>query len=249
MEAEALLIDYMKKRAEFAKLSASGVVVQCFALAVFFCSYGLTSAYFSDSDCAASSKTIAILLCIIISVLVSVYLVFICFRYKVLLGMTPDKDIMRDGRSFVRQAYILSRPLLIYRITVGILIMLLSGLVYIILIIALGRMSMAAVYGRIVVSVLTGIAGYVILPALDRIMAYRKALKEDGLTESSEYRRNRYYLRMIVSVALPLSICVWYIIRFYSSNSDIGWMVFPLVALFGLAIYYLIGFARAAADE
>lgn len=242
MDLDTSLVDYMKKRAELAKLFACALSVQCFVLAVFFCAYGLYYNQFAYSKSEDKLRYVIFGCVIVISILLVVFNVFSSIRYKKLMEGRPDYISLRQSGDVVNEAYIIARPILVFKITVATLVILTSGLVYIIVQIALDRSQMAGIYGKIIVCLFLGIGILIGFPSLDRIYSYRCVLNE---VHSFMEDKVRVYTTLIgFSIVTPLSICTWYIFRFYTDKSDIAWIAFPMMALFGLAAVYLINWVR-----
>lgn len=156
--------------------------------------------------------------------------------------MRPDFIAIRQSNDTCIEAYKIARPVLIYKITWGILCMTISGLVYIFLRIFLNRSEISGVYGRVVVTLLLGVGILLIIPSLDRIRAYRVVLKE-----VHDFGQSPYIWEVVFKIAAiltPISIDTWYILRFYTDKMATGWIVFPMVALFGLAISYLVNWVK-----
>lgn len=242
MDLDSGLIEYMKKRAEYAKLVATVLSVQCFLLAVFFCEYGLWINQLAYSKSRDTLKVVIILIAVILS------LVMVAFNYLVVLKsatvykLRPDYIALRQSSDTVVEAYAIARPVLIYKITMGLLIMVASGFIYIILRIALDRTEMSGIYGRMIVAVAIGIGLLFIIPSLDRIRAYRVILNEIHTVNGDTF--NYVVFFKVASILTPMSIGAWYILRFYTDKRATGWIVFPVMALFGLAICYLIGWSK-----
>ena len=242
MDLDSVLVEYMKERAELAKHAACMVAVQCFAIAVFFCSYGLIKSYYAEGTQIGAAQYGAIALAIVISILLSIFNVLVCIRYRRILLKRPDDIALRQSHDTVKQAYGLARPILIWKITLSIAIMLAGGLAYILIVILMDRSGNAGIYGRVVVFVCMAIAIFVGLPCVDRIQAYRYMLNEIHLFSGKG--NGAYYFAMVASVGVPASICAWFILRSFTEKRDIAWIVFPMVAVFGLAIAYLIGWTK-----
>lgn len=242
MELDSTLVQYMKKKAECAKLVACALSVQCFVLAVFFCAYGLLQGYFVYSDSIDIARKTVIIMALVIAFVLCVMNTYISVKCSKTEKIKPDSVGVRQSYDVVKAAYDLARPLLVYKITVSLLIMVMSGLVYILLVIFLDRSMMSGVYGRIAVAICLAIAIYLALPCFDRILVYKEFIGENHGSPEALVRWSVF--RHVLSFALPLSISSWYILRFYTDSSDIAWIVFPMVALFGLAAVYLILFTK-----
>lgn len=242
MDLDTCLVEYMRKRAELAKLIACAISVQCFVLAVFFCAYGLCYNQFAMSKSVKAFRFSIIVGAVIFSIGLAVFNTFVCMRYKEICSSEPDYIALRQSNDVVWEAYMIGRPILIFKITISLLITSLSGLIYIMLVVLTDRSEMAGIYGRIVVVILLGIAILIGLPCIDRIYTYRCVLREiHGFNGDNG---NKYLIGIGISVLTPLSICGWYILRFFTEKSEIAWIVFPMTALFGLAIIYLISWIK-----
>jgi len=238
VELDSSLVEYMRKRAEFAKLFACALSVQCFVLAVFFCAYGLCYNQFVFSKSMETFRMSIIIASIVISFCLVAFDIFVCIRYKALYSDRPDYVALRQSSDVVREAYKIARPILIFKITLAGMFTVLGGLIYILLVTLSGRSDMSGIYGRIVVCLCLAAAFTMGLPAWDRINAYRCALREIHVLADEDLRN--YHLSLGLAILTPTSICAWYIMRFYTMKSEIAWIVFPMTALFGLAIVYLI---------
>jgi len=247
VDLDSGLIEYMKKRAEFVKLVATAVAAQCFALAVFFCVYGLVETYCLFVKEYDTAKMIVICAVIAVSILLCAYNVLIVVRFRSVLVNKPDEVATRQSEDTVREAYRLARPLLIYKITGALAVMFTGGLLYILLVIGLDRAALAGIYGRIAVCFCLAIAAVVGLPSADRISAYRLILGE-RYCEKARLKKN-FYLGICMAAGIPFSLCAWYIIRFFTTRYEIGWIVFPMTALFLLALVFLINWTSEVNDS
>jgi len=240
MELDSTLVQYMKKKAECAKLVACFLSVQCFVLAVSFCADGLLQEYLVYSDSIDLARKIIIISAIVIALVLCLVCTFVSIKCSETVKIKPDSIALRQSYDVVKTAYELARPQLIYKITCALLITFLSGLIYILLVIFLDRSMMSGVYGRIVVAICMALAIYIAYPCVDRLFAYRELLGEEYVSIKDEEKWK--VCRYAISIALPGSISSWYILRFYTNSSDIAWIVFPMVALFAFAIVFLIMF-------
>ena len=237
MDLDASLIEYMRKRAELAKLVACAITVQCFVLAVFFCAYGLCYSQFAYSKSIEAFRLGIIIASIIITIGLVIFNRFVCIRYKLVEAVRPDYIALRQSGDVVWEAYMIARPILIFKITLAGFFMTASGLMYIVLVILMDRAEMATVYGRIIVFLCIAAATMIGYPSIDRLYSYRCALREIHVAEGDMVRKS--HLGYGFAILTPISICCWYIIRFYTAKFEIAWIVFPMMALFGLAIVYL----------
>lgn len=242
MELDSTLIEYMKKKAEYAKLEACVFSVQSFVIAVFFCIYGLLEEYFLYSQHIDIIRKIVIFAAFIVAIVLALFNILVCIRWRGTQEYRPDYTALRQSHDTVKQAYIIGRPHLIFNITLAVLMLVASGFIYILLSIFLDRSMMSGVYGRITVAVFVALALYVALPSIDRIFVYREMLGEMHRSIGSDF--GEYVLRIVASICIPLSISAWYVLRFFTDRSEIAWIVFPMVALFGFAIVYLIKYVR-----
>lgn len=227
----------MKVRNDHARCVACVVAVQLFALAVYFCLYALVAggAFYSLSQHAGKVAIISV--SAVIAVILCVVNILTVIRSKKVYITRPDSVSLRDAQDVVRIAYTTARPVLIYKITYSLVLLTFSGLVYIILNIMMENSEMSVNYGRIAVCLIAAVFVLIAYPCIDRIGCYRDLLNET----------HRLYfdikpdkaLMYILSVAVPFSLFLWYVLRFYGTRQDISWIVFPLVALFGLAAAFL----------
>ena len=228
----------MKVRNDHARTVACTIALQLFALAVDFCMYALIAggAFYSLTE--KTGKIISISIAVAVTVGLCVMNVLCVISSRKVYITKPDSIAIREGEEAVRLAYSTARPVLIYRITLSAVILTVSGLVYIMLSIFMEDKALAEIYGRIVCSLF--IAGTVIAayPCLDRISCYRALLGETHELYIDE-KQNRA-LMYIAAFAVPVSICIWYVMRYFLDRPDIAWIVFPVTALFGLAIAFLI---------
>lgn len=237
MELDSQIIKYMQKRAEYAVHIASAVAAQCFVLAVFFCTYGLISSGIVYSKSENTAKIIVIAICAVISIGMSVFNVMLCLKYKLIAAMYPDEIALRQSYDTVWSAFDIAKPVLTLKISISAIMIFCSGLVYIFLLIFLEKSFMAGIYGRIGVCILSGAACIHGFPAIDRIMTYKAMLKERYDTKESMLRVYPYLIAG--GVAIPFSVCLWYIIRFYTEKGNIAFIVFPMIMLFSAAFAYL----------
>ena len=232
----------MKARSGQAQMTATVIAVQLFALAVFFAMYALSVSGLFYSKSANTGKIITIAIAVAISVFLCVVNVLSVIRSDKVYITRPDSISLRDGEEVVRLAYQTARPVLINKITYSLVLVTLSGLVYIILLITMEDTALAGIYGRIVCSIILALVTLIAYPCIDRIACYRALLNE---THDLYYDiRPNKSIMFISSIAIPLSICLWYILRYWGNNQKIAWIVFPVIALFGFAISFLINWSR-----
>lgn len=236
------IVNYMKARNGQAQMTATAIAVQFFALAVFFAMYALSVSGLFYSRSANTGKIITIAVAVAISVFLCIVNVLGVIRSDRVYITRPDRISLRDGEEVVRLAYQTARPVLINKITYSLVIMTTGGLVYIMLLIVMKDTALAGIYGRIVCSIILALVTLIAYPCVDRIACYRALLNE---THDLYYdiEPNKAFM-FISSIAIPLSICLWYILRYYGSNQKIAWIVFPIAALFGFAVSFLYNWSR-----
>lgn len=242
MELDSRIIKYMQKKAEYAKVYACALSVQCFALAVFFCVYGLYETGLFYSQSREAGRVIIIAVSIILSIGLCVFNIMAVLRYKGFADIYPDDIAINQSKETVEEAYGIARPVLVLKITMSIALMLLSGLIYIMLMIFMQKSFMAGIYGRIELFIIVGFSIMIGIPCIDRIMTYKEMLKvryckKDDMTWLYPYI-------MVTGIGLPVSICVWYLLRCYWDKKETAWIVFPMTALFMLAFAYLSDFMK-----
>ena len=235
------IADYMKERAKYARTVSCAVSVQLIALAFYFGVYILIDrdAFYSMSKNMA--ELIAVILAVIVAVCVFVVNYFTVIRSRKVYITRPDGVAIRDAREVVELAYKTARPILIYKITYSLVIMTVSGIVYIIFLMMIDNQFIAGIYGKIVCCLCISAAVYIAYPCVDRISCYRALL---GQTHelSFDVRPNRAFM-FILSAAVPFSICLWYAFRLYGQILESSWVIFPVTALFTLAISFLINWS------
>ena len=243
MQADERIVNYMRARADYAKTVACAIAVQLFALAVYFCLYALIFSNLFYSLSENTGKIIMICIAIVIAVGLCVLNVFTVIRYQKVDINRPDVIAMRDGNEIVRIAYTTARPVLIYRITYSMVICGVGGLVYITLLIFMNDTSLAGLYGRIACCILSAAAVLLAYPCIDRIACYRALLSETH--ELVTHERSGRMTMFTAAVVIPPTVCLWYILRYYGPRADIAWIVFPLVALFSMAIVFLSNWVKS----
>ena len=232
------IVNYMKIRGDHAKTVACAVAVQLFVLAVYFCLYALIAGQVFLSLSEGAGKGILIALSIALAAgIIFINCLTIIHGKKVDITK-PDDLAMRDGEEVVRIAYSTARPVLIYKITYSLVMLTVSGLVYIILLSFMEDQVLAGLYGRIICCIAGAAALLIAYPCIDRIVCYRALLGENHHLhyDTKTYTSGKY----IAAFAIPASICAWYILRYFGTNQSIAWVVFPFVALFAFAIAFLI---------
>ena len=247
MQPDERIVNYMKERNGFARAVACTVAVQLFALAVYFCLYAVISsdAFYSLSE--RTGKIIIISLAVAIAIGLCVVNVLMVIKSKRVYITRPDSIALRDAKDTVAIAYSTARPVLIYKITYSLVLLTVGGIVYIILGIYMDDAVLAGLYGRTVCCVICAAAVLIAYPCIDRIACYRALL---GETHVLSYDiRPDLPLMYILSVVTPLCICLWYVLRYYMDYEKTAWILFPVTALFALAIPFLIGRAKIDRHE
>ena len=140
----------MKERNDRAKTVACAIAVQLFALAVYFCMNALLSSgmFLSLSEDTGKIMVISLAAAIAIGLIVLNFLTVI--RGKKVDITRPDSIALRDGEEVVDMAYTTARPVLIYKITSGLVLMTAAGLVYIKLLSYMEDQGLANLYGKII---------------------------------------------------------------------------------------------------
>ena len=242
MQPDERIVNYMKERNGFARAVACTVAVQLFALAVYFCLYTVisTDAFYSLSQ--KTGKVILIVLAAVIAVGLCVVNVLMVIKGKKVYITRPDSIAVRDAKETVEIAYRTARAVLIYKITYSMVLLTAGGIVYIMLEIFMDNKDLAGLYGRIICCIISAAAVLIAYPCIDRIACYRALL---GETHDLVYDiRPDTVLMYVLSVATPLCIYLWYVLRYYTDHADTAWIVFPVTLLFALAIPFLIGRAK-----
>lgn len=232
----------MKERNRYASTVACTVAVQLFALAAFFCIYALISGGVFYSLSEDAGKVIAISLCAAVSAGLVVLNIMCVIKNKKVYITRPDSIAIKDSSEVVRLAYTTARPVLIYKITLYLVLMSLAPIVYIILLTCMSDQALASVYGKITSSIIAAFAFLFAYPCFDRIACYRALLNEthELYYDTGEGQGSRY----VIAVAAPVSICIWYVLRYYSRSGDIAWIVFPMTVLFGAAVAFLCNWTK-----
>lgn len=232
------IVRYMKERNEFARTVASVIAVQLFALAVYFCMYALVAGKAVYSGSERTGRIVVISISAAIAVVICVVNILTVIRSDKVYISRPDSTSIRDMSEAVRFAYGTARPVLILKITYSLIIMTCSGLVYIMLLTFMEDQALAGMYGRIVCCLATAGAVVIAYPCIDRIGCYRALL---GQTHYLYYDiKPNKAIRYVLAVVLPASLCLWYLLRYYSPKDSVAWIVFPAAALFSLAASFLI---------
>ena len=232
------IVRYMKERNEFARTVASVIAVQLFALAVYFCMYALVAGKAVYSGSEKTGRIVVISVSAVVCIILCVVNILTVIRSEMVYISRPDSTSIRDVYESVKLAYGTARPVLIFKITYSLIIMTCSGIVYIMLLTFMEDQALAGMYGRIVCCLATAAAVLIAYPCIDRIACYRALLGETHyLYYDIKPKKAPFY---VLSVALPASICLWYVLRYYSPKDGVAWMVFPMTALFSLAISFLI---------
>lgn len=232
------IVRYMKERNEFARTVASVIAVQLFALAVYFCMYALVAGKAVYSGSERTGRIVVISISAAIAVVICVVNILTVIRSDKVYISRPDSTSIRDMSEAVRLAYGTARPVLILKITYSLIIMTCSGVVYIMLLTFMEDQALAGMYGRIVCCLAVAGAVVIAYPCIDRIGCYRALL---GQTHYLYYDiKPNKAIRYVLAVVLPASLCLWYLLRYYSPKDSVAWIVFPAAALFSLAASFLI---------
>ncbi|MCR5686834.1 MAG: hypothetical protein K6G58_02235 [Lachnospiraceae bacterium] len=242
LQPDERIVNYMKERNEHAKAAASAAAVQLFALAVYFCLYALISGGAVYSLSRAAGRAVCITLAIVIAAVLAVFNILMVIRSRKVYITKPDSISLRDGEETVRLAYNTARPVLIFKITCSLLAVVVAGMVYIMIQILMEDQALAGLYGRIVMCLAGAGAVIAAYPCIDRIRCYRALLNETH--DLYMDRRPEMVPAFIASVAVPASICAWYIFRYYGADRKITWIILPGVALFALAGSFLYRYCR-----
>ena len=241
------IVRYMKERNDRAKTVACAIAVQLFALAVYFCMNALLSSgmFLSLSEDTGKIMVISLAAAIAIGLIVLNFLTVI--RGKKVDITRPDNIALRDGEEVVDMAYTTARPVLIYKITSGLVLMTAAGLVYIILLSYMEDQGLANLYGKIICCISSAIATLTAYPCIDRISCYRALLGQTHeLSVNAEPNRSLSY---IAAFAVPVTVFVWYVLRYFGTQRDIAWIVFPVCILFALAFSFLADWTKAGRSK
>lgn len=249
MELDERIINYMKVRNEYAKTVANVAAAQLFSVASFYCMYALYSGgvFYSGSLTYAKFTILAVM--ILISVSLCVVNVFTVMKAKKVYIRYPDTIATRSGEEVIREAYVIARPVLIQKITGALLVLPFSVLVYIMLINYVSDEALANVYGKIVV--MLGLAVFVstAFPCIDRINCYRKLLNEIHVPVNMDAdNKKNTIIGYVFGIAVPVSVCIWSLMRFYSMNQSLAWVTFPIALLLVLAVSFLVGWTVEAQE-
>ena len=232
------IVNYMKERAGYARMVSCAVAVQLIGLAFYFGIYVLIDRGVVYSLSRRPAEVIGIVISIIVAVCLCVMNIMIAARYKQVYIKRPDQIAMRDAKEVVELAYNTARPVLIYKITYSLVLLTTSGIVYIILLMSIDNQFIAGLYGKIVCALVSALAVFIILPCVDRIACYRALLGQTHILSFDQHPDRASMF--IVSAAVPISICVWYVFRFYGEIFETAWITFPIALLFTLAVSFLI---------
>ena len=236
------IVRYMKERNDRAKTVACAVAVQLFALAVYFCLNALLSSGMFLSLSEGAGKVVIISIAAAIAIGICVLNFTTVIRGKKVYITRPDTIALRDGEEVVGIAYATARPVLIYKITCSIIIPAAAGVVYIMLLSFMEDQGLANLYGKIICCIALATAVLTAYPCFDRLSCYRALLGETHeLSVDAESDRTLSY---IAAFAVPASIFIWYVLRYFGPKRDIAWIVFPFFVLFGLAFSFLAGWKK-----
>ncbi len=232
----------MKERNRYASTVACTVAVQLFALAAFFCIYALISGGVFYSLSEEMGKVIAISLCGAVSAGLVVLNIMCVIKSRKVYITRPDSIAIKDSAEVVRIAYTTARPVLIHKITLNLILVSLAPVVYIILLTCMSDQALATIYGKITASIIVAFAFLFSYPCFDRIACYRALLNEthELYYDTKEGAGSGY----VFAVAAPVSICIWYVMRYYSRSGNIAWIVFPMTVLFGAAVAFLCNWSK-----
>ena len=236
------IVNYMKVRHDHARTVACVIAVQLFVLAVYFCLYALIAGNVFLSLSEGEGKVILISLAIALALGLCYINCMAVIHAKKVNITRPDSMAIRDGKEVVRIAYSTARPVLIYKITYGLILMTFGGIVYIMLLSLMEDQILAGLYGRIICCIASAAAVLIAYPCIDRIACYRALLSETHELFFEE--EDGAVRRFTAAFSVPLAICVWYIMRYFSTKQNIAWIVFPVTALFALAIVFLINIKK-----
>lgn len=241
MQADERIVNYMKERSSFAKMLASVIAVQLFALAVYFCLYALFFGGVFYSQSAHTGKIITIVVSAVIAAVLCVVNYLTAIRSKKVYITRPDRIAINDTFEIIRVAYDTARPVLIFKITYSLVIVAASVAVYIIIAVLMEDQALAAIYGKIVICMAIAAAVMIAYPCIDRIACYRALLNETHeLSYDTPFGMAPLY---ILSFAIPLTVCGWYVVRYYSPGPWIAMVIILASALFSFAISFLAGWA------
>ncbi len=228
----------MKIRADHAKTVACIIAVQLFVLAVYFCLYALIAGRVFLSLTEGTGKVIMISASIVLAIGVCVINCMAVIHAKKVDITRPDDMAMRDGEEVVRLAYSTARPVLIYKITCSLVMLVAGGVVYIMLLTFMEDAALANLYGRILCCIDMAAAVLTAYPCIDRISCYRALLGESH--ELYYDAPSGISTKFIAAVTVPVALCTWFILRYFSAGQDIAWAVLPFTALFAIATAFLI---------
>ncbi len=242
MQPDERIVNYMKERNRYAGTVACVIAVQLFALAVFFLMYALVAgkAFYSLSEDTA--KVIIIAITGVVTVFLCILNFLTVVRGRKVYITKPDSIAIRDASEAVRLAYDTARSVLIFKITYSLVFLTVSGLVYITLLILMEDGLMAGLYGRIACCVVSAACVLIAYPCIDRISCYRALLGETHELYIDNGRNPAF--AYILAFALPISVGLWYSLRFYGPRGDIAWIVFPITALLALAVSFLANWSK-----
>ncbi|MCR5672998.1 MAG: hypothetical protein K6F87_04720 [Lachnospiraceae bacterium] len=247
MQADERIVNYMKERNRHAKTVACVVSVQLFVLALWLCLYALVRSGLFYSLSVGIGKIIMIALSFLLAAALSVLNFLTVIRGNKVNITRPDSIAINDGREIVKEAYSTARPVLIFKITCCLVVAASSVLVDIMLHVFMEDQTVADLYGKIIVCVIAAAAFLAAYPCIDRIACYRALLGETH--ELYFESRQNMALKYILSFAIPLCTCLWYVLRYYSKQQKIAWIVFPVAALFTLAIAFLANYNVFSVDK
>lgn len=250
MDFDERIINYMKVRSEYAKTVAYVAAAQLFAVAGFYCMYALYSGGVFYSGSLTYAKITILSIMVLVSIGLCVVNVFTMMKGKMVDIKYPDSISTRQGEEVVREAYMVARPVLIQKITFSALGIPLSILVNIILRIYVNQYKLASTYGMIAILLATAVFLSVAFPCMDRINCYRALLNEIHVYVDLKLNsKKKLAFRYIFAVSIPITVCIWSLLRFYSHSQDIAWITFPISALISLAACFLTGWCMEKPQE
>lgn len=242
MDFDERIVNYMKVRSEYAKTVAFVAAAQLFAVAGFYCMYALYSGGVFYSGSLTYAKITILSIMVLVSIGLCVVNVFTVMKGKMVDIKYPDFISTRQGEEVVREAYMIARPVLIQKITVALLGFPIGILVNIILRIYVNQYKLASIYGMIAILLATAVFISVALPCIDRINCYRALLNEIHVYVDLKLNsKKKFAFGYIFAVGVPLCVCIWGLLRFYSRSQDIAFITFPISLLLCLSACFLAG--------
>ena len=243
MELDERIVNYMKVRNEYAKMAAHVAASLLFMLASFLCMHALYVGQVFYSKSLDAVEMAIFIIAVILSACICIVNILTCKKARRVYIKYPDSIAIRNSSDVVREAYYIARPVLIQKITLWTVILFTTGLVYIMLMIFLEDPVMAQIYGKIIVCLGAGVFVSSVVPCIDRLYCYRMLLGEvfvrSDFTDEKSIKK-RQAVGYVLSVVVPVTVCVWYLIRYYGVKRELAWVAFPFTALFTFAVIFLI---------